>query len=448
MTTWAHQGVWFLTVASIDLCVLAAVVWIANFVGARWRPATRQLLWGVVIVKPTVVLIAALAGASLLPVTSLSADRFLGAMHTNSITASAAALLTSGELIVGAVMALWAVGFLFSWASLLGGLVAGNRLIDRAREYGLPLSPRFIRRLGIRAPADVEVIVSPDVTSPGAWGLRRGVVLVPFDWLPIQDNGRIAPDDAVALRHVLQHELGHVRRRDGLRQFLLRACATPLWFHPVVYLAMRWWLEAVEASVDDRVLRDRRNDPTQYAKTLIAAVRRSQPEPSAAGVWFLGQSRRSRVRSLHRRLQKVLTPAHRLPWISRVTSTGCAVAVITSLPLTMGTLHPPEVTIAADASWNAQPNAAVLPVGFSSREEVARRPAIIAYVDRYFTSVWRDGYQIVYGFRPEALLMGPVEGPEPQDVGSGVLARDSGGRNAGPTRGLADTPPAPATSGP
>jgi beta-lactamase regulating signal transducer with metallopeptidase domain len=448
MTTWAHQGVWFLTVASIDLCVLAAIVWIANFVGARWRPATRQLLWGVVIVKPTVVLVAAIAGASLLPVTDLSADRFLGVMRANDLTASAAALLTSGELVVGGVMAIWAVGFLVSWASLLGGVVAGNRLIERAREYGLPLSPRFVRRLGIRAPADIEVIVSPDVSSPGTWGLRRGVVLVPFDWLPIQENGRIAPDDAVALRHVLQHELGHVRRRDGLRQFLLRACATPLWFHPFVYLAMRWWLEAVEASVDHCVLRDQRNDPTQYARTLIAAVRRSQPEPSAAGVWFLGQSRRSRVRSLHRRLQKVLTPAQRMPWISRVTSTGCAVAVITSLPLTMGTLHPSEVTIAADAPWITPGTTSVVPVGLAAPTDEARRSAVIAYVDRYFTSVWRDGHRVVYGFRPEALLMGPAASPEAPERGPGVLAQGSAGQGVGPSQGLADAPAAPSSSAP
>ncbi len=347
MSAWATQGVWLLAVASIELCVLTAVVWVAATVGRQWSSATKQLLWTAALAKPILVILLALFGVSFLPATGITPDQVLSRVEA-SLAGGAASAARAGETLATdwlpfVLLSVWLIGFLASLTVLIGGLVAPNGLVRRAYEYGFRLSPEFLRRLGIVAPAEVDVIVTDLATSPGSYGLFRSTVLLPIDWLPIQQNGRIAPDDAVALRHVLEHEISHVRRHDGLYQFVLRLLAAPLWFHPLTYFIIRRWIDVIEIAVDTRVLRNSHIDRTQYAKTLISAVRRSLPNrASAAGTWFLGHSRRMAVRALHRRLTSVLTPPKRLSHLSKVASTACAIAVLTSFPITVVSVHSPQ----------------------------------------------------------------------------------------------------------
>jgi len=346
MMSWASQGIWLLTIASIELCVLTGIVWIATTVGTRWSSANKQLLWAVTLLKPVTVLFAFILGIQLLPATDLTEQSILGDLGVAAGNlghgAGSSGGLNSMIWLLPALFVVWAVGLFATLFGLLGGIVASWGLIRRAQDSGLKLNPSFLRGLGIRPPADVDIIVTDWATSPGSYGLWFSTVLVPSDWLPLQENGTLAPDDAVALRHVLQHELGHVRRHDGLRQFLMKLLASPFWFHPLAHFVLHRWLDVVEMEVDSRVLHDSRNDPTQYAKTLISAVKRSVPQRASAGTWFLGHSRRAAVRGLRRRLMRVLTPPQRMPWISKVTSTACAIAVLTSFPITVATVRTPD----------------------------------------------------------------------------------------------------------
>jgi hypothetical protein len=347
MSAWASQGVWLLAVASLELCVLTAVIWMAVSVGRQWSSATKQLLWTAALAKPVFVLVLAIFGVRFLPATGITPDEFMREVEVglagNAPPGAQPSGLLAATWLPYVLLAIWGIGFLASLTVLIGGLVVSNGLVRRATEFGFRLSPEFLRRLGIVAPADVDVVVTDLATSPGSYGLLRSTVLVPPDWLPIQQNGRLAPDDAVALRHVLEHEINHVRRRDGLYQFILRLLAAPLWFHPLSYFVIRRWIDVIEMAVDARVLRDSHIDRTQYAKTLINAVRRSMPNhAAAAGTWFLGNSRRVAVRALHRRLHSVLTPPKRLSHWSRVASTACAIAVLTSFPITVVSVHSPQ----------------------------------------------------------------------------------------------------------
>ncbi len=347
MSAWASQGVWLLAVASIELCVLTGVVWVATWVGRQWSSATKQLLWTAVLAKPVLVILLALIGVSFLPATGINSDEVMRGLGRALGDGGVAATDPQGGLLTAAwlplvLLALWFIGLLASLTVLVGGVVASSGLVRRSYDCGFRLSPAFLRRLGVIAPADVDVIVTDLATSPGSHGLFRSTILLPIDWLPIQQNGRLAPDDAVALRHVLEHEIYHVRRHDGLYQFALRLIAAPLWFHPLSYLIIRKWIDVIEIAVDARVLHDGYIDRTQYAKTLISAVRRSIPSRLAAGTWFLGHSRRRAVRVLHRRLHTVLTPPKRLSHWSRIASLACAIAVLTSFPVTVVSVRTPQ----------------------------------------------------------------------------------------------------------
>ncbi|MFG0252906.1 MAG: M56 family metallopeptidase, partial [Phycisphaerales bacterium JB038] len=312
-----------------------------------------------------------LLGISFLPATGISSDAVMRGLGTALGNGGVAATDPQGGLLTAAwlpivLLALWFIGFLGSLTVLVGGLIASNGLVRRSYDCGFRLSPAFLRRLGIIAPAEVDVIVTDLATSPGSYGLFRSTILLPIDWLPIQQNGRLAPDDAVALRHVLEHEINHVRRHDGLYQFVLRLLAAPLWFHPLSYLIIRKWIDVIEIAVDARVLRDGYIDRTQYAKTLISAVRRSIPSRIAAGTWFLGDSRRRAVRVLHRRLHTVLTPPKKLSHWGRIASLACAIAVLTSFPVTVVSVR----SAAPAQSTNAYATAHGIPTHYYWRGEV------------------------------------------------------------------------------
>ncbi|MCK4871423.1 MAG: M56 family metallopeptidase [Phycisphaerales bacterium] len=438
MIPWAHQGVWFLTVASIELCVLAAIVWMATTVGSRWRSSTTQFLWTAVVAKPALVIIAAVVGVHLLPATDITSQSILRGLAGSGLGAlDPDGTLATTPWLAPVLLAIWAIGFIATIVALTGGMIGSWGQIRRARLAGIHLSPRFVRHLGIKPPADVDIIVTDVVRSPGSYGLWNAAVLIPTDWLPLQRNGTLGPDDAVALRHILQHELGHVRRRDGVRQLLIKLAASPFWFHPAAHFAVRRWLYAVEIAVDAGVLCDSRNDSTQYARTLLSALRRSVPHRATAGLWFLGSARRAAVRELHRRLQSVLTPHTRLGWASHVASTVCVVAIVTSFPITVTSIHPPIERIAASpvAAALHRTTYATQQVGDT---QLARRRSqpITASIGRYSTSLMREGRARIVSLDPAFLWTDWSALSNSAASADSQMFADNGSR--GPARGTQD----------
>jgi beta-lactamase regulating signal transducer with metallopeptidase domain len=223
-------------------------------------------------------------------------------------------------------------------AFLLCRLVLGGvriaRIAGRAEPIADPawlsLERELGRALGIAQP--VALSRSADIRIPMTWGLRRPRILLPHD----SQNW-----DAACRRHVLLHELGHVRRADTLWQLVAQGALVVFWFNPLLWLAIRRMRMEAEHACDDYVLRDGER-PSRYAATLVELGAASIGAP-AFPVLSLG--RRS---ELETRVSAILSPVRDLAVRRRF---GAAVAgVVLTMTLPLAAIHRAGGTSAGVAS--------------------------------------------------------------------------------------------------
>jgi TonB family protein len=122
-------------------------------------------------------------------------------------------------------------------------------LVARLRQELPGLDPRRLRQ----HPAGPAVLWAP-----------RSLVLLPADFLE--------RFDAAERRHVLRHELTHLRRGDALWSLLAELAFALLWFHPLAWLARPRFRLDQELACDERVLRHAPRDEAGYARTLLHSV--------------------------------------------------------------------------------------------------------------------------------------------------------------------------------
>lgn len=150
---------------------------------------------------------------------------------------------SGGELVIGT----WAIGT----ALLLGYRLVGSAQLFLLRRRSAPLADARVTararaveaqmRLGRR----VELRVSNHGCVPATWGIWRPVLL-------------LSPDAAkwseTQLDSALQHEFGHIARRDYLTRWLAHVACALYWPNPLVWLAARSLRETQEQACDDLVL--------------------------------------------------------------------------------------------------------------------------------------------------------------------------------------------------
>lgn len=98
---------------------------------------------------------------------------------------------------------------------------------------------------------------------PMTWGISRKTVLLPKE---------AAEWTEARLRLVLRHELAHIARGDVLTTLLTTAGALLLWFHPLVWVALRASARAREQACDDVALERSGLSAGDFAEELLAAV--------------------------------------------------------------------------------------------------------------------------------------------------------------------------------
>jgi bla regulator protein BlaR1 len=154
-----------------------------------------------------------------------------------------------------------------------------SRLINKNRAYsGAGFDELFEEcksELGIKN--GVRAVQYSGINTAAVYGVLRPRLLISpsFGWLSKEEK-----------RHVLLHELAHIKRRDTLICLLITALNIVYWFNPLVWAALRLLRGDMEIMCDMSVLK-RTGDSKGYAETLLRLAQSKEPKPRIAGALYM-----------------------------------------------------------------------------------------------------------------------------------------------------------------
>jgi bla regulator protein BlaR1 len=167
-----------------------------------------------------------------------------------------------------ALVVLWALGTLLYASWLLVGAVRLRRLVLAASPLRDDRAQRLLQgcrhRLGIRRLVELRSVGgASNLGGPGVYGWVRPKILLP--------EGLEQRLDDDQLRHVLLHELTHLRRHDGPVRLLASLLVALHWFNPAAHWALRRMAAECELACDDQVLRHLdAGERRAYGHTLLS----------------------------------------------------------------------------------------------------------------------------------------------------------------------------------
>jgi beta-lactamase regulating signal transducer with metallopeptidase domain len=109
-----------------------------------------------------------------------------------------------------------------------------------------------------------QLFKTKENVSPYAWGLFRHRVVVPESSLNLLN--------ADTWESIFAHELIHIKDHDSLWLLLELLCRRLLFFNPLIYLAHKKHLLAIEKAADEQALNSGGMDLGQFIKSLIEVV--------------------------------------------------------------------------------------------------------------------------------------------------------------------------------
>jgi beta-lactamase regulating signal transducer with metallopeptidase domain len=214
---------------------------------------------------------------------------------------SASRLASRHELFT--VPASWAAWAFLAWAVIaMAGLLrvaVGFWQVFRLRKSCAPIDLRGldpeVQKIveHFRQSRPVLIGTSARLHVPTAIGFWKPVVLLPA-WF-------VAEISATELKHILLHELAHLRRRDDWTNLVQKLVKALMFFHPLV-----WWIERKlslerELACDDAVL-VQTESPRIYAQCLARVAEKSFLRRQIA----LAQAAVSRMHQLSSRVAQIL----------------------------------------------------------------------------------------------------------------------------------------------
>ncbi|MFC1634222.1 ankyrin repeat domain-containing protein, partial [Planctomycetota bacterium] len=134
-----------------------------------------------------------------------------------------------------------------------------------------------------------------DIGQPFVWGLLRGSVYLPVDFLDLDGPERC--------RTILAHELSHVARFDAAINLLQVLAQAIYWFHPFVWWTNRKIRQEREKCCDEMTVAQFGTSPEHYTGAIVEALaverRLARPIPSLAIVGSL-KDIEERIRTMMR----------------------------------------------------------------------------------------------------------------------------------------------------
>lgn len=209
-----------------------------------------------------------------------------------------------------------------------------NALLRRRPRASQPLLRALVASLSHKAGVKkaVSVVLMPAGTTPAMVGIRQPKLLLPEDW-----DTRF---DERSLRHVMLHELLHVKQRDLLWNWVATAVQALHWFNPLVWFVVSRFQADRELRCDAGALEILApSERLDYGHTLLRIQETFFAPPAIAG---LAPCVRNHP-TLRQRILMIATPTTRQPVLQAL------------LVLTLGTLVCYSFTTARAAEKEVPP---------------------------------------------------------------------------------------------
>jgi len=238
----ARYAIWLIASAKFAL-PFALFVFIANSVGIETAPHFARSIQG----SPKVQALSPVLSPIAVPTLYLPAAEPV----FHPAEKAAAGIMTTPPHFdpYSALTLIWLIGglaVLGRWLKqrrrLLLALNAGE-CVETGREW--EALKRVLSWRGLQR--NVRLIISPEITEPGIWGVFSPTVVVP--------EGLSEQLTEAELEALLMHEIVHVERWDNLVSNIQMALCCVLWFHPFVWLIDRRLLAEREQACDEKVVR-------------------------------------------------------------------------------------------------------------------------------------------------------------------------------------------------
>jgi beta-lactamase regulating signal transducer with metallopeptidase domain len=263
----------------------------------------------------------------------------LGTSTLNADGVVSAATNTTSVDVVALLAGAWALGAALLLLALIVGLVRLQRVLARAavvtagpwRETADDLAVRD----GLRRP--VVLLQSESASLLVTCGVRHPKIILPA-------GAQSWPADRV--RIVLEHELAHIRRHDGILQIAGELLRVVHWFNPLVWLACLRLRQESEYACDDVVL-NAGVEASDYASELLAVARQASGRSPA---WAVAPGI-AHPSTLERRIDAMLIPRRNRQPLTRRTSVAAALsAAFVIVPLAAASIAPPDEVLPVDIS--------------------------------------------------------------------------------------------------
>jgi bla regulator protein BlaR1 len=222
----------------------------------------------------------------------------------------------------------WLMLFWVSGVALSVGLTARQWVIvRRLRRSSAPILDEQLLNIYRLAAAELKFRRAPDlrtsslVRSPLLTGIWRPVILLP-------DAGGVHFVESEQ-RLMLMHELTHQLRRDLAWNWLPTIVGWLFFFHPLVWVMRRAWIESQEAACDEFLLQRQITQPAEYGRLLVK-VAAQWPQIQPLGMGVVGVQ--GVYRNLERRIMVMsyVTPVsrRRLQWTACVLLLSGALGIV------------------------------------------------------------------------------------------------------------------------
>jgi beta-lactamase regulating signal transducer with metallopeptidase domain len=183
---------------------------------------------------------------------------------------------------------IWFCGALLLFLFFFCNYIAVHLRFNEAVMIKNNFVEEFIKQYNLKR--KVRVLKSTTVKSPVVFGVLRPKIILPYDF---------DLENETTLKHILTHEMQHIKRFDNLTNLIVLLLLCLHWFNPIVWLSKVLLSKDIEAACDEGTLRKLgEQSKCEYAESLLRIAQHNRKFSPAFFVSFGESNVKSRIKAI------------------------------------------------------------------------------------------------------------------------------------------------------